>query len=189
MPADGSILSSSSPPSRRRLAGWSLIVAMSLLAGVLLLRHPVHSLLVRACFQDVNGLKAAAFVRIAGVEVGRVKTVRAQPTNSTCPAAVEMELRTDYPLSLPSDAVASVNSEGLLGSLYVAIDATHTSDLPVANGGQIQSRENTPVTAASVVRALNDIDKTVKDKLDERRGSADHPHDMPGTEKLSPKQH
>ncbi len=147
---------------RSTLATFFLMVALALLVGGLLLRHPSHSLRVRACFQDVNGLKTPALVRIAGVEVGRVRSVSAQPTSSTCPANVEMELQTEYPISLPIDAVASVSTSGFLGSQYVAIDASHASGPPVENGGQIKSRETVPLTAAGLVRIVKGATEILK---------------------------
>jgi phospholipid/cholesterol/gamma-HCH transport system substrate-binding protein len=136
--------------------GLLLVVAALSMLAALRLKHSTHTLRISACFQDVHGLRSAAPVRIAGVEVGIVQSVRAQPTNSSCPADVEMELRTDYPLSIPIDAVASVNTAGILGSTYVAIDATHSSGADVVNGGQIASRESasTDVTLEGVSRVL-----------------------------------
>jgi len=167
-------LSSTFRPSHRMLVGLLLIASLSLVAGVFLLRRPTHSLRIRACFQDVNGLRAGAFVRIAGVEVGRVRTIHAQPTNSTCPANVEMELATDYPLSLPNDAVASINTAGILGAPNVSIDASGASGPPVAIGGQIRSQENAPFTAAGLERILDKFAKDLKDmkdKADEQKNA------------------
>ena len=116
MAADGSYLSSRFPPSSRWFAGFSLIfVVLTVGAVAMLLRHPAHLLRSSACFQDVNGLRSGASVRIAGVDVGQVRAVRAHPGNSACPAEVGLELGTAYALNLPSDAVASVSSSGIPG--------------------------------------------------------------------------
>jgi phospholipid/cholesterol/gamma-HCH transport system substrate-binding protein len=144
-------------------AGLLLVVAtLSILAVGLRLKHSTHSLRISACFQDVHGLRSSAPVRIAGVDVGTVVSVRAQPANSTCSAYVEMALRTDYPLSIPIDAVASINTAGILGSTYVAIDATHSSGADVVNGGQIPSREtaSADVTLEGLARVLQVTGKT-----------------------------
>jgi ABC-type transporter Mla subunit MlaD len=178
--------------SQRRFAGFVLgIAVLGVLAGVLLLRHPIHRLQIRACFHDVNGLRAGAFVRVAGVEVGMVRAVRAQPTNSACPANVEMELATDYPLSLPNDAVASV-SQALLGSPSVSVDASGASGPPVVNGGQIHSQEAIPFTAASLERTLNKFAKDLKDlndKLEQQNNGALRPRSPGSRGNSSPKTH
>jgi|SRR5450432_26894 len=172
--------------SRTRTAAWLGIVVLSMLVTGLLLRHPSQSLRVRACFQDVNGLKTPASVRIAGVEVGRVRSVRAQPTNSTCPADVEMELLTEYPLSVPNDAVASVSTSGFLGSAYVAVDATHASGPPVENGGQIRSQENTPITAAGLERIVKGATEILKES-DEQKSAEPLPRNLGSGQKSVPK--
>ncbi len=51
---------------------------------------------IKSCFNDAGGLRAGASVRIAGVEVGTVRSVRANPQNKNCPAEVEMALATTY---------------------------------------------------------------------------------------------
>jgi ABC-type transporter Mla subunit MlaD len=159
----------------RWLVGAGLVLvaaALSVLAIALPLRRSTHSVRISACFQDVHGLRSAAPVRIAGVDVGLVKSIRGQPTNSTCPANVEMELRTDYPLAIPIDAVASVSTSGILGPTYVAIDATHTSGATVANGGQIGSRESTPpadLSLEGVDRVLKAADKALEREVEQKR--------------------
>jgi len=172
---------------RSKLATLFVMVVLTLLVGGLLLRHPSHSLRVTACFQDVNGLNTPAFVRIAGVDVGRVLSVRAQPNSSTCPASVEMELQTEYPIRLHIDAVASVNTSGFLGSQYVAIDATHASGRPVENGGQIKSQENPPLTAAGLERIVKGATEILKE-ADETSGAP--PSRKPaGGQRFAPTRH
>lgn len=171
--AEGSYLSSAFPASSRRLAGFSLIVAIaSVIAMVLLLRHPSHRLPVRACFQNVKGLRAGAAVRIAGVEVGNVRSVRAQPTNASCPAAVEMEIATDYSISLPSDAVASIDTDGILGASYLAIDAAHAFGSPLTSGSQIRSREGSTPGTPNLEEIVAKFLDNPKDKPKEQKNDA-----------------
>lgn len=66
-----------------------LIVSVGLLALAsfsLLKISAGPSLRLKTCFQDVSGLRPGAKVRLAGVEVGAVREVRAQPTNKTAQA-------------------------------------------------------------------------------------------------------
>ncbi|MGC2196654.1 MAG: MlaD family protein [Terriglobales bacterium] len=85
---------------------------------------------LKACFQDVRGLRRGALVRIAGVDVGRTSKVEAHPDRKDCLAEVEMSLSTPYELSVPSDAIARVENAGLLGEEFVAIDVRHASGSP-----------------------------------------------------------
>jgi phospholipid/cholesterol/gamma-HCH transport system substrate-binding protein len=99
-----------------------------------------RSLQVETCFHDVNGLRAGMKVRLAGVEVGFVRAVRAEPAMRTCPGEVDMEIRTSYELRIPDDSVASVTTAGLLGEKYVGIDISQASGPPIQTGGQVASK-------------------------------------------------
>jgi phospholipid/cholesterol/gamma-HCH transport system substrate-binding protein len=160
-----------------KVLGFVLLPVVALLiVGVLLLKHADHSLQLRACFQNVQGLRSGATVRIAGVSLGSVKKVRAQPMNSACPAEVEMELHSDYLLMIPNDAVASVDTEGILGPSYLEIDTTHASGAAIANGGLIRSQESVPATVA-LERVIKELTEAVRVARDNRKipGAAPSP--------------
>jgi len=106
------------------------------------------SLRLNTCFQDVNGLHAGAKVRMAGVDVGAVRNVRAQPTDKACPGAVEMELRTPYELKIPRDSVASIATAGVLGPTFLETDVSGASGPTIQAGGQLPSRESEKFTPA-----------------------------------------
>jgi phospholipid/cholesterol/gamma-HCH transport system substrate-binding protein len=147
-----------------------LIVSVGLLAlaGFWLLKITTGaSLRLRTCFQNVSGLRSGAKVRLAGVDIGIVGDVRAQPTNKTCRAAVEMEVRTPYELTIPQDSVVSTATAGLLGETYLEIDASGTSGPPAHSGDQLPSKESANVTAETVDRALKAVDGMLKQLSDE----------------------
>jgi ABC-type transporter Mla subunit MlaD len=183
-------LSSTLSASSRRFAAFSVfVVVVATITIALAVRHPAHSLQLRACFHNVNGLRAGAAVRIAGVEVGRVQSVRAQPMNPTCPADVEMEIATDYAISLPSDATAAVDTEGILGPSYLGIDTTHASSSPVANGGQIRSQEDTSPAAANLQRSVDKFLDNLEHKLDEQKNVAPCPQTPSAKKGTAPRAH
>ena len=64
-----------------------LIVAVGLAAlGSLFVNRARYSRQdLKSCFDDAGGLPAGAQVRIAGVDVGTVRSVRANPQNKSCP--------------------------------------------------------------------------------------------------------
>jgi len=92
----------------------TLIVAtgLALLAFLFVPRLFRKELYLAACFENVRGLRIGAPVRIAGVEVGRVTAVRAQPDRQECQAQVDMTLSTAYELKVPGDARALVANDG-----------------------------------------------------------------------------
>lgn len=73
---------------------------------------------VTAEFDHIGSLKKRAPVTIAGVRVGEVNDI--QLDNKTLKAKVTLKLSRDQK-HIPQDASASILTEGLLGSNYIAI--------------------------------------------------------------------
>jgi hypothetical protein len=98
-----------------------VVVALGL---VLALAKPSQPhLQVRCYFQDVQGLRAGAKVRLAGVEVGSVTSVRVRPERRDQPAEVTMFLQTPYELKIPNDSVVMLETAGVLGEVFPEIDS------------------------------------------------------------------
>jgi ABC-type transporter Mla subunit MlaD len=66
-------------------------------------------------------------VRLAGLDVGKVNSVRARPDMPNHPAEVKMLLLTDYDLAIPDDSKISLPTAGILGETFVAIDRKEQS--------------------------------------------------------------
>ncbi|HAM53572.1 MAG TPA: outer membrane lipid asymmetry maintenance protein MlaD [Nitrospiraceae bacterium] len=90
---------------------------------------------VYADFGNAPGIKPGSSVEIAGVDVGRVKSVRLDNYQ----ARVEMDI--DKGVKLQEDAIASIKTEGLIGETYIKI-APGASDKLIANGGTIRDTES-----------------------------------------------
>ncbi|MGA8299631.1 MAG: MCE family protein [Terriglobales bacterium] len=146
----------------------ALLVVLAVIAvGMIAANHfGSHRLDVKSCFDDVRGLKAGAAVRLAGVDIGTVRSVRAQPQNKSCPAEVEMILTTSYRLPVPRDALAGVETAGVLGETLVSIDVGAASGPPIDDYGYLRSKPRVPEpslgdvvkavgAAAAVVKAAN----------------------------------
>lgn len=99
----------------------------------------VHRLEVRAVFADAKGIRAGAPVRISGVNVGRVATVRKRPDLGPHAAELVMQLQTSYDLIVPSNASVTVAKDGLLGPPYPNINIIGVSGPPVENGGTLKT--------------------------------------------------
>lgn len=70
---------------------------------------------VDAIFSDVGGLKIGASIEIAGVEVGRVKSI----TLDNYQARVVLNLAEN--VRLQEDAIASIKTKGLIGEKFIEI--------------------------------------------------------------------
>ncbi|GCE41512.1 MCE-family protein Mce1B [Rhodococcus wratislaviensis] len=79
----------------------------------------------RAAFANASGLKSDEFVRVAGVEVGKVKSVEIVDTAT---ALVEFTLTTNVPLT--ESTRLAVRYENLIGAHYLELIDSPGSDLP-----------------------------------------------------------
>jgi phospholipid/cholesterol/gamma-HCH transport system substrate-binding protein len=99
-----------------------IFVALAVLAAVLILEtiggfeQFQHGLRVQALFHNISDLKKGDRVKMAGVEIGRVKEINL--TNNQ--VLVVMKLRKD--VEVRTDSIASVKFTGLMGQNFVAID-------------------------------------------------------------------
>jgi len=91
---------------------------------------------LNALFSNVSGLKRGSSVVIAGVPVGRVKALSLEDYQ----ANVVMEIQHGTPVH--EDSIASVKTQGLLGTAYVDI-SPGASDEVLKPGERI--RETEPV--------------------------------------------
>ncbi len=108
--------------------GVGLFVALGL-AALFMLAMKVSNLAaftgdasykVIARFENIGGLKVRSPVTMAGVRVGRVKSIEFDDT--TYQAVVTLGILERYS-RIPADTTASIFTSGLLGEQYVALDA------------------------------------------------------------------
>ncbi|MEO8738969.1 MAG: outer membrane lipid asymmetry maintenance protein MlaD [Casimicrobiaceae bacterium] len=99
--------------------GFGAIVFLALKVGNLLTLDRTQGYRIEANFDNIGGLKLRAPVKVAGVLVGRVENVRLNP--KTYEALVTMRVDNQYTFS--RDTIASINTSGLLGEVYIGLDA------------------------------------------------------------------
>ncbi len=105
---------------------------------------------VRVLFDSIAGLGIDAPVRLAGVLVGRVETIRLTDNGQA-----EVVLRINNGVPLRTDAVASVASLGLLGEKYLEVSAGTPGGTLVTDGGTIGA--GAAVSIDQMVAVMNDI--------------------------------
>lgn len=138
----------------------ALIVIVGIAAAVLIaITKPwYHRREIRVYFQDAKGLRAGAPVRMAGVDVGSVESVRVRPDLHAAEAV--LSLRTPYELRVPKDATVLLPTEGVLGSTFAEVEILNASGPPLENGGVLKSKESANATELIVDRVA-DIVKTL----------------------------
>jgi phospholipid/cholesterol/gamma-HCH transport system substrate-binding protein len=112
-------------------------------------------------FADVQGLKAGAVVRVAGVEVGTVDSVRFEGTE------VEVVLRISRGLQdkITTDSVATIGSLSLLGEPIIEVSPSATGR-PLTEGERLRSRRapgQLADVAEGAARSLEEATRLLQD--------------------------
>ena len=103
---------------------------------------------VFATFSNVDGLTAGSNVRMSGVKVGTISKIELNP--DTYLATVHIELEPN--LQIPTDTVAAVNTQGLLGDKYMSLEPG-SDDTRLQPGGTITNTQS----SASIERLLGQV--------------------------------
>ena len=90
---------------------------------------------VFAIFSDTGGLRNGAPVVIAGVEVGRVTSIRLEDYEA------RVLLQINPGLKIHDDAIVSIKTSGLIGEKFIQISAGAADEL-VKPGGRIRQTES-----------------------------------------------
>ena len=93
----------------------------------------------RADFSDVSGLKEGQFVRIAGVEVGKVTKLTLRPDTT-----VSVEFNTDDTVVLTRGSRAVIRYSDLVGGRYLAIEEGNGSTTALKRGDTIPLANTSP---------------------------------------------
>lgn len=113
--------------------GLAALAYLSLSIGGLKLRSR-DSYRLRARFSNVGDLKLRAPVKVAGVTIGSVETIRLADYYA------EVELAVDRSVQLPTDTIASIATAGLLGEAHVSL-SPGAADRNLAAGARITRTE------------------------------------------------
>ncbi|MCG6912300.1 MlaD family protein [bacterium BMS3Abin03] len=109
---------------------------------------------VKAFFQNVEGLRDGAPVRLSGVDVGAVKSIRIIGDQAST-IEVSMRLLSDVARFIRKDTEAGIETEGLVGYKFVALYIKESEAEHVEDGGTILAKE--PVSFADVIEETQGI--------------------------------
>lgn len=98
-----------------------------------------ESFRVSTYFNTIEGLRAGASVRLAGVDVGIVDKITISPQNNK--VRVDLKLRSAVRNFIKKDAYATIEQEGLVGSKYVSLSVGSSTAEEVSNGDFLMSKE------------------------------------------------
>jgi len=92
---------------------------------------------IKASFFKIGGLTTGSDVRINGIKVGTVTNARLDP--ETFDAVIEMSIRPD--IKLPTDTIAAIGSEGIVGGKYVRITPGSAKETISDNGSISETKD------------------------------------------------
>lgn len=120
--------------------GIGAIIFLALKVGNLSSVGSAPGYRLEANFDNIGGLKLRAPVKAAGVTVGRVESIRLDA--KTYQARVTMRIDPGYQFT--RDTIASILTSGLLGEVYVGLDAGGDTEM-LADGGRIAKTQSAVV--------------------------------------------
>ena len=162
-------------PSQKQLkwsqlrVGLTVLIASVTLAVLIFLMSGTggwftHKIRLRSYVDNAGGLREGAPVRLHGVDIGNVTSVRIAPNKPTTPVEVTMRVNTEFKFNLRKDSVILLSTAGVLGETYVDIDSS-TAKGPEATDGDTLLAHDQP-DFQDVVRAsqgtLQNMDALLK---------------------------
>jgi phospholipid/cholesterol/gamma-HCH transport system substrate-binding protein len=101
------------------LMGFAALLFLSLKVGNIGSERNGSTYTVQARFENIGGLKMKAPVKSAGVLVGRVTDISFDAQKFQAVATLAIDKRFEF----PKDTSASILTSGLLGEVYIGLDA------------------------------------------------------------------
>jgi len=168
-------------PSQQQLKWSQLKVGLTVLFAALVLALLIFlmtgsagpftaKIRVRSYLDNASGLRVGAPVRLEGVDIGNVESVRVIPNHGLTPVEVVMKVTTKYRDSLRKDSVAELTTAGALGEVFVDIDSVQAKRAPVENGDELTIRNKpdlqdmvraSQTTLQNINALLNRVDRIV----------------------------
>ena len=141
-------------PSQKQLKWSQLKVGLTVLAasvtlGVLIFLMSgtgglfTSKIKLKSYFDNANGLREGAPVRLAGVDIGNVTNILVvrDRTKQLTPVEVTMKVNTHYLFNLRKDSLTLLSTAGVLGETYIDIDSSQAKGPQATDGDVLPSRE------------------------------------------------
>src|SRR6201987_5724517 len=95
---------------------------------------------VKSYFDNAEGLRPGAPVRLSGVDIGNVTHIAIIRGKPLTPVEVTVKISTKYHDSLRRDSVTSLETAGVLGETYLDIDSSQAVGAPLQDGDTLPTQ-------------------------------------------------
>jgi phospholipid/cholesterol/gamma-HCH transport system substrate-binding protein len=137
-------------PSQKQLkwsqlkVGITVVVASITLAVLIFLMSGTGGIFtkkisLKSYYDDANGLRPGAPVRLNGVDIGNVSGIRVVPGKPLTPVEVTMKVVTKYSFGLYKNSKTLLSTAGVLGETYINIDSSTGSGALAQDGDTLPS--------------------------------------------------
>ncbi len=138
-------------PSQKQLkwsqlrVGITVIVAALTLGFLLFLMSGTSGLFtprltLKSYFDNAEGLRVGAPVRLSGVDIGNVTHVAIVRDKPLTPVEVTMKVSSRYDYGMRRDSTTSLETAGVLGETYLDIDSSQAVGGPVHDGDTLPTQ-------------------------------------------------
>src|SRR3981189_3130578 len=110
-----------------------------------------HKIKLRSYVSHAGGLREGAPVRLAGVDIGNVTTVRIVDGKPLTPVEIMMKVNTKYAFNLRKDSVTVLSTAGILGETNVDMHSPRSKAPGATDGDTLGARDQPDIQ--DVVRA------------------------------------
>ncbi|MFA4981268.1 MAG: MlaD family protein [Candidatus Omnitrophota bacterium] len=161
---------------------FELKVGIFILIGIAILFLIVFSIgdinfskngyLIKVTFNFASGIGPAAPVRLAGVGVGQVQGIKVVYDEAAKQTKAELTVWIQEGTHIEEDAVATINTLGLLGEKYLEIVPGTIGKPLVQNDGMLIGKDPVPMEKITEnLASLSDSVRTIVDKLKKGEGT------------------
>ena len=131
--------------------GIGAILFLALKVGNLVNFGSTDGYRLEARFDNIGGLKVRAPAKAAGVVVGRVERIKLDP--ATYQAVVTIKI--DHGYEFTTDTIASILTSGLLGEVYIGLDAGGDPKM-LPDGGKLAKTQSAVILEKLIAQFLFD---------------------------------
>src|SRR5437588_5030013 len=122
-------------------------------------------------FSRVSGLQPGAIVRVSGAKAGQVKDIEV-PNSPAKKFRVKIDITEDLHPLIRTDSVAAIQTEGLVGGVFLAIATGSDQAAKAAENATIPSQE--PFQIADLLQQMSDTVDKVNETIDDMKDDVQH---------------